>query len=91
LQPPGCAPAGFAYAPIRDGASAAGGKKLPERDALTMAYNAVSQGAAGVDMDRNIFQSETPKAMIAAVNAVVHKNVKPSEALDIYKSLKAKG
>ena len=45
----------------------AGGKKLPELDALTMAYNAVQQGAAGVDMGRNIFQSDAPKAMIAAV------------------------
>ncbi len=69
----------------------AGGKKLPELDALTMAYNAVQQGAAGVDMGRNIFQSDAPKAMIAAVNAVVHKNTKPKEALDIYKSLKSKG
>jgi len=69
----------------------AGGKKLPELDALTMAYNAVQQGAAGVDMGRNIFQSDAPKAMIAAVNAVVHKKAKPAEALDLYKSLKAKG
>ena len=69
----------------------AGGKKLPELDALTMAYNAVQQGAAGVDMGRNIFQSEAPQAMIAAVNAVVHKNTKPKEALDIYKSLRTKG
>jgi len=42
----------------------AGGKKLPERDALTMAYNAIQQGAAGVDMGRNIFQSDVPNAMI---------------------------
>jgi len=69
----------------------AGGKKLPELDALTMAYNAVQQGACGVDMGRNIFQSDAPKAMIAAVNAVVHKKAKPAEALDLYKSLKAKG
>ena len=69
----------------------AGGKKLPELDALTMAYNAVQQGAAGVDMGRNIFQSDAPKAMIAAVNAVVHKNTKPKEALEIYKTLKSKG
>src|SRR4249919_27585 len=65
----------------------AGGKKLPELEALTMAYNAVSQGAAGVDMGRNIFQSDAPKAMIAAVAAVVHKSMKPAEALDLYKSL----
>jgi putative autoinducer-2 (AI-2) aldolase len=69
----------------------AGGKKLPELDALTMAYNAVQQGAAGVDMGRNIFQSEAPRAMIAAVSAVVHENLKPAEALEMYESLKAQG
>jgi len=69
----------------------AGGKKVPELDALTMAYNAVRQGAAGVDMGRNIFQSNAPKAMITAVNAVVHKNTRPKDALEIYQSLKAKG
>ncbi len=69
----------------------AGGKKLPELDALSMAYNAVQQGAAGVDMGRNIFQSEAPHAMLAAVNAVVHENMKPKEALELYGSLKAEG
>src|SRR5215216_5810461 len=69
----------------------AGGKKLPELDALTMAYNAVQQGASGVDMGRNIFQSDAPKAMIAAVHAVVHQNLKPADALEMYKSLKGKG
>jgi putative autoinducer-2 (AI-2) aldolase len=69
----------------------AGGKKLPELEALTMAYNAVRQGAAGVDMGRNIFQSEAPKAMIAAVNAVVHQNTKPNAAFDLYNTLKSKG
>jgi 3-hydroxy-5-phosphonooxypentane-2,4-dione thiolase len=50
----------------------------------------VQQGASGVDMGRNIFQSEAPQAMIAAVAAVVHKNMKPKEALDLFKTLKAK-
>ena len=53
-----------------------------------MAYNAVQQGAAGVDMGRNIFQSEAPQAMIAAVAAVVHKNMKPKEAFELFNSLK---
>ena len=66
----------------------AGGKKLPVLDALTMAYNAIQQGAAGVDMGRNIFQSEFPTAMIKAVSNVVHKNVKPNEAYQLYQSLK---
>jgi 3-hydroxy-5-phosphonooxypentane-2,4-dione thiolase len=69
----------------------AGGKKLPELDALTMAYNAVQQGAAGVDMGRNIFQSEDPKAMITAVGAVVHKNLKPADAFDLLQTLRSKG
>ncbi len=62
----------------------AGGKKLPERDALTMAYNAIENGAAGVDMGRNIFQSDTPQAMIRAVGAVVHEAMKPEDAYDRY-------
>jgi 3-hydroxy-5-phosphonooxypentane-2,4-dione thiolase len=69
----------------------AGGQKLPEIEALTMAYNAVQQGAAGVDMGRNIFQSDTPKAMIAAVHAVVHQNLKPAAAHDLFQSLKREG
>ena len=67
----------------------AGGKKLPELDALTMAYKAVDQGAAGVDMGRNIFQSDSPVAMIQAVSAVVHTNEKPQKALDLYRTLQA--
>ena len=69
----------------------AGGKKLPEIEALTMAYNAVQQGAAGVDMGRNIFQSDAPQAMIQAVHAVVHQNLKPQRALDMFHSLKSQG
>jgi 3-hydroxy-5-phosphonooxypentane-2,4-dione thiolase len=58
----------------------AGGKKLPEIDALTMAYRAIEEGAAGVDMGRNIFQSDQPEAMLRAVAAVVHESMKPGEA-----------
>jgi putative autoinducer-2 (AI-2) aldolase len=68
----------------------AGGKKIPELDALTMAYRAVREGAAGVDMGRNIFQSDAPAAMIQAVVATVHGDLKPAEALDLYNELKAK-
>jgi putative autoinducer-2 (AI-2) aldolase len=68
----------------------AGGKKLPELDALAMAHNACREGAAGVDMGRNIFQCEAPTAMIQAVRAVVHENLKPAEALKLYQALKAK-
>jgi 3-hydroxy-5-phosphonooxypentane-2,4-dione thiolase len=62
----------------------AGGKKLPELDALTMAYKAIEEGALGVDMGRNIFQSENPEAMIRAIGAVVHEAAKPQDAYDTY-------
>ena len=53
----------------------AGGKKLSkEIDALELAYNAIEHGAVGVDMGRNIWQSDHPVAMIKAVRAIVHKN-----------------
>ena len=66
----------------------AGGKKIPELDALKMAYKAIQQGASGVDMGRNIFQSESPVNMIQAVRAVVHKNESPEKAFDLYNTLK---
>ena len=66
----------------------AGGKKLPELDALKMAYLAIDQGAMGVDMGRNIFQAEHPVAMIKAIRAVVHDNAKPEDAFQMYNDLK---
>jgi putative autoinducer-2 (AI-2) aldolase len=66
----------------------AGGKKLPELDALTMARRAIDAGAAGVDMGRNIFQSESPIAMLHAVRKVVHEGLRPSEALEVFHALK---
>ena len=60
----------------------AGGKKLPELEALTMAYHAIEGGAAGVDMGRNIFQSDHPVAMMQAIRAVVHESAKPEHAYE---------
>lgn len=66
----------------------AGGKKLPELDALKMAHDAISQGAAGVDMGRNIFQADAPVAMLQAVRKVVHENMRPEHAFELYQELK---
>lgn len=65
----------------------AGGKKVEEKDALTIAYRAMQEGAAGVDMGRNVFQSDHPSAMLAAVRAVVHENLTPDEAFALYEEL----
>jgi putative autoinducer-2 (AI-2) aldolase len=63
----------------------AGGKKLPERDAITLAWNAIRAGAKGVDMGRNIFQSDCPVGMIRAVRAVVHENAGVEKAFEVYR------
>jgi len=62
----------------------AGGKKLPELDALTLASHAVGAGALGVDMGRNIFQSAHPGEMLRAVRAVVHELARPQDAYDAF-------
>jgi len=63
----------------------AGGKKIDEKDALAMAKNVVDKGAIGVDMGRNIFQSDNPVGMIKAVRVVVHDGKSVDEAYKIYK------
>lgn len=68
----------------------AGGKKLPEKEALQMAYNAIQAGAIGVDMGRNIFQSKDPIAMIQAVRAIIHEKATAKEAFRIFEEKKGK-
>jgi putative autoinducer-2 (AI-2) aldolase len=68
----------------------AGGKKIPEKDALSLTNNAMQGGAKGVDMGRNIFRSEDPVAMIKAVRAIVHQKASVDEAFDVFNSKKAK-
>ena len=65
----------------------AGGKKTQEREALELSYNAIHEGAVGVDMGRNIFQSEDPVAMIRAVRAVVHEKATVDEAHKLFQDL----
>lgn len=60
----------------------AGGKKIPEKDALELTYNAIRDGAVGVDMGRNIFQSPDPVAMLKAVRSIVHENASVKKAYE---------
>ena len=66
----------------------AGGKKLPELDALDLCYRAINDGASGVDMGRNVFQSEDPIAMIQAVGGVVHDGLTPQQGFEMFQDLK---
>lgn len=65
----------------------AGGKKIPERDAMQLTYDAIKAGAVGVDMGRNIWQSEHPVAMIRAVKSLVHENRSVDQAFQFYQQL----
>lgn len=65
----------------------AGGKKIPERDALQLTYNAIKAGAVGVDMGRNIWQSDNPVPMIKAVRTIVHGNSNVEQAYNYFKKL----
>jgi len=66
----------------------AGGKKTPEIEALQLTFDVVQKGAVGVDMGRNIFQSDSPVGMIRAVRAIVHEKATVEEAYKIYESAK---
>ena len=65
----------------------AGGKKIPERDALELTYNSIQGGAVGVDMGRNIWQSDHPVSMIRAVRSIVHGNSDVEHAYELYQNL----
>ena len=66
----------------------AGGKKLPELEALEMAYRAIFDGAHGVDMGRNIFQSDCPAGMAQAIGKVVHEGYTAQQAYEVYQEVK---
>ncbi len=67
----------------------AGGPKLDtELDAMKLAFDAIQKGATGVDMGRNIWQSEFPVAMIKAIRSVVHDGASPEEAMEVFKKSK---
>ena len=67
-----------------------GGRRIPERDALQLTYNAIKAGAVGLDMGRNIWQSEHPVAMIQAARSIIHGNSNVEQAYSLYKKLAAK-
>ncbi|TCZ73818.1 3-hydroxy-5-phosphonooxypentane-2,4-dione thiolase LsrF, partial [Paenibacillus albiflavus] len=65
----------------------AGGKKLPENEAMTLAYKAISGGAKGLDMGRNIFQSQHPMEMARSIGKIVHEGFTDKEAFEFYNDL----
>lgn len=68
----------------------AGGKKLPENEALELCYHAINEGASGVDMGRNVFQSSDPTAMIQAIHGIVHDNLTSDQGYELFNDMRSK-
>jgi putative autoinducer-2 (AI-2) aldolase len=67
----------------------AGGPKVPtEYEVLQFVYDGIQKGAIGVNLGRNIWQSDYPVAMIKAIRAIIHENATPEQAQELYDSLK---
>jgi 3-hydroxy-5-phosphonooxypentane-2,4-dione thiolase len=68
----------------------AGGPKLDSDEAaLKLCHDAIAEGAAGIDMGRNIWQSDHPVAMIRSLRAIVHERATVREALELLEAEKA--
>jgi putative autoinducer-2 (AI-2) aldolase len=66
----------------------AGGPKTDtQREVFDFVYDGMHQGAIGVNLGRNIWQTEHPVAAIRAIRAVIHDNYTPKEAEDLYNQL----
>ncbi|MEM2929968.1 MAG: 2-amino-3,7-dideoxy-D-threo-hept-6-ulosonate synthase [Thermoproteota archaeon] len=62
----------------------AGGPKTPStRDFLKMVSDAVSAGAAGVSIGRNVFQHEDPRRMAEALRMIVHESASVDYAAEV--------
>jgi 3-hydroxy-5-phosphonooxypentane-2,4-dione thiolase len=69
----------------------AGGPKTDSQlKVLEFVYDGMQRGAAGVNLGRNIWQDPFPVGMAAALQAVIHEEATPSDAFDLYKSMKEK-
>ena len=64
----------------------AGGKKLPELEALELTANAIAGGAVGVDMGRNIFQAESPDSHDPGRERRGARRRHAAEAFDLYRA-----
>jgi putative autoinducer-2 (AI-2) aldolase len=68
----------------------AGGPKVDtQREVFDFVYDGMQKGAIGVNLGRNIWQTEHPVAAIRALRAIIHENYTPKEAEDLFEQVKA--
>jgi putative autoinducer-2 (AI-2) aldolase len=68
----------------------AGGPKVNSQlEVFKFVYDGMQKGAIGVNLGRNIWQTEHPVAAIRAIRAVIHDNYTPEEAQSLFEQVKA--
>jgi len=68
----------------------AGGPKVDtQREVFEFVYDGIQQGAIGVNLGRNIWQTEHPVAAIRAIRAIIHDNYTPQEAQSLFEQAKS--
>jgi putative autoinducer-2 (AI-2) aldolase len=68
---------------------AGGPKTETQKEVFDFVYDGIQKGAIGVNLGRNVWQTECPVAAIRGIRAVVHDNYTPQEALDLFNQVKA--
>ena len=68
---------------------AGGPKTETQKEVFDFVYDGLQKGAIGVNLGRNIWQTENPVASIRAIRAIVHESYTPQEALDLFNQVKA--
>jgi len=68
----------------------AGGPKTETiREVFDFVYDGVQKGAIGVNLGRNVWQTENPVATIRGIRAIVHDGYTAKEADDLFEQVKA--
>lgn len=68
----------------------AGGPKVgSELEVFEFVYDGIQKGSIGVNLGRNIWQSDYPVAMIRAIRAIIHENATPKEAQALFDEIKS--
>ncbi len=68
----------------------AGGPKVDtQREVFDFVYDGIQKGAIGVNLGRNIWQTDHPVAAIRAIRAIIHDNYTPKEAEALFEKSKA--
>ena len=60
-----------------------------QKEVFDFVYDGMQSGAIGVNLGRNIWQTENPVASIRAIRAIIHENYNAQEANDLYNQIKA--